>query len=137
MVDGMIYINTSLFAALSVLHVYWAFGGKWRSKSSIPTKRGTNHPLFEARIVGTLIIGVGLLLFAAVSMANMLMADSKTINVLTYCIAIIFFIRTVGDFKYVGVFKKVKGTGFANADTKFYVPLCAYISISSFYIAAF
>jgi hypothetical protein len=44
--------------------------------------------------------------------------------------AAVFFARTVGDFKYVGLFKKIKGTHFSKYDTWFYSPLCLFLSLS-------
>ena len=49
-------------------------------------------------------------------------------------IGIIMLIRAVGDFKYVGFFKKIKGTIFAQNDTHFYSPLCLLISINALYL---
>jgi hypothetical protein len=37
--------------------------------------------------------------------------------------------RTVGDFKYVGLFKRVRGTPFARLDTLLYSPLCLLLSL--------
>lgn len=52
-----------------------------------------------------------------------------------YSKAVIPQIRAIGDFKYVGVFKKVQRTGFARNDTKIYTPLCVIIATISFLIA--
>ena len=47
-------------------------------------------------------------------------------------IAGVFLVRAIGDFRYVGFFKKIKGTIFANLDTKFYTPLCILLSFNAF-----
>lgn len=41
----------------------------------------------------------------------------------------IFIVRAIGDFKYVGFFKKIKHTAFGQNSTKYYSPLCLIISI--------
>jgi len=46
-----------------------------------------------------------------------------------YILAGLFIIRAIGDFKYVGFTKKLKGTKFALMDTKWYSPLCLGIGI--------
>ncbi len=46
-----------------------------------------------------------------------------------WIIPAIFILRAIGDFKYVGVFKKIKDTEFAKADSKWFVPLCLTIGI--------
>jgi len=45
-----------------------------------------------------------------------------------WLITVVFSLRAVGDFKYIGFFKKVKGTDFANRDTLFYSPICIVIA---------
>ena len=49
-------------------------------------------------------------------------------------IGIVMLVRAVGDFKYVGFFKKIEGTIFAQNDTRYYSPLCLLISLNAFYI---
>jgi hypothetical protein len=49
-----------------------------------------------------------------------------------WIIVLTFLIRAIGDFNYVGFFKKQKKTIFGKADTKFYTPLCLTIAILAF-----
>ena len=51
-----------------------------------------------------------------------------------YFLAGIFILRAIGDFKYVGFFKKVKNTPFAKLDSKFYSPLCLLIGLAFIWI---
>ena len=46
-----------------------------------------------------------------------------------WVIPIIFLLRAIGEFKYVGIFKRVKKTKFGRFDTKLFSPLCLIISI--------
>lgn len=46
-----------------------------------------------------------------------------------YVVASIFLIRAIGDFNYVGFFKKVKATEFAINDTKYFSPLCLFLGV--------
>ena len=43
--------------------------------------------------------------------------------------ALVFLVRSVGDFRYVGFFKHVVGTPFARLDTLLYSPLCLALAI--------
>ncbi|WP_205190355.1 DUF3995 domain-containing protein, partial [Burkholderia sp. LMG 13014] len=45
-------------------------------------------------------------------------------------LALIFAVRAVGDFRYVGFFKRIRGSRFARMDTLYYSPLCAALSLS-------
>ena len=40
-----------------------------------------------------------------------------------------FALRAIGEFKYVGFFKSVKGPGFAWYDTRIYSPLCVLLCL--------
>lgn len=44
-------------------------------------------------------------------------------------IGAIFILRAVGEFKYIGFFKKMKNSQFARLDTKYYSPLCLFIGV--------
>ena len=47
-----------------------------------------------------------------------------------------FLARTVGEFRLVGVFKRVRGTPFATWDTWLFTPLCGLIAAGFFLIAS-
>jgi hypothetical protein len=46
-----------------------------------------------------------------------------------WAIIVIFLVRAIGDFRYVGFFKKYRNTKFGKNDTKYYSPLCLLIGI--------
>jgi hypothetical protein len=133
MITLVIYLNVLIFVLLSALHFYWAFGGKWALASSVP-ELTNKKPLFNPGIFGSLFIAFGLLIFAFITYFQLDIFSiliGEYIDYATVCIALIFFIRAIGDFRYVGLFKKIKGTPFAINDSKIYIPLCLYLSLSS------
>lgn len=46
-----------------------------------------------------------------------------------WCISAVFIARAIGEFKYVGFFRKVRHTKFAKNDQRLYSPLCLAIGI--------
>lgn len=126
-------INFAILTAISAIHVYWAFGGKWGAAAVLPELGG--QKVLKPDIFSTLIVATGLGAMAvlhlhkislfALPLPNWL--DSKGLWVITA----IFFIRAIGDFRYVGFFKKVKNSLFASLDTKYYSPLCLIISLNA------
>jgi hypothetical protein len=48
---------------------------------------------------------------------------------LSYALALGLAARAVGEFKYVGFFKRVRGSKFARLDTLVYSPLCLLLAI--------
>ena len=46
-----------------------------------------------------------------------------------WIVGILFIVRAIGEFTYVGFFKKIRHTRFGQNDTKYYSPLCLLIGI--------
>ena len=46
-----------------------------------------------------------------------------------------FLLRAIGEFRYVGFFKRVRGTRFAFWDTCLFSPLCLGIGLASLWVA--
>ncbi len=49
-------------------------------------------------------------------------------------IPIVFIIRAIGEFHYVGFFKQIKDTDFGQMDTLLFSPLCLVIGLMGFAI---
>jgi hypothetical protein len=45
------------------------------------------------------------------------------------------FARAIGEFKYVGFFKRVRGSRFARRDTLLYSPLCLWLAAGVAFVA--
>ncbi len=138
MITFLIYINAIVFISLSMLHVYWAFGGEIEMDKVIPVIEG-KELAFKPPAAATLLVAAGLLGFAAVMLANLGYFDTfiskKWINYVTWAIGILFLVRAIGDFKYVGFFKKVYNSPFSTLDTRYYSPLCLVIALIAILIA--
>ena len=121
-----------VFIVLGGLHFYWLFGGDWAVGKVIPTK-GNGECLPKIPPIATLVVGVVLVLFALVYLMKSGLLTIQGLNgVINYgywFIPFIFILRAIGDFNYLGFFKKVKHTAFAKADSKVFVPLCLAIGI--------
>ncbi|WBX78201.1 DUF3995 domain-containing protein [Tenacibaculum ovolyticum] len=123
---------------LSIIHFLWSAGVKWGYKAVLPTDEENNLKLKPSKII-TIIVAC-LLAFAAVLYAvkakivTVYFVPNSIVNVGLYIVLVVFFIRSIGDFKYVGFFKKTKNTMFAKNDTKYFSPLCLFLSIISMVI---
>jgi len=131
----LVIINTIIFLFLSGLHVYWAFGGRWAYQGVFPSKLD-NSPLGkQPSKFATLIVAVGLGGFAFITLGATHIFDAWISNrffiIGLWVIAIIFLLRTIGEFKYVGLTKTVKGTLFARRDQQIYTPLTFGITLIS------
>lgn len=124
-------ILSTIFLLIALIHFNWGFGGRWGYDQSIPTNQN-NEKIFNPKTLECFVVGFGLLFFVLIinirinNIANPF--PNWVVNTMMYIIAFIFILRSVGDFKYVGLFKKVKHSVFAKFDNKYYTPLCILIS---------
>lgn len=126
-----------IFLLLSGIHFYWAFGGKWGIDSALPSN-GDGAKVLKPKAVTTIIVGAGLLSFSLFYLikTNLLSINLPSWLLLSagWILPSIFLLRVVGDFKYVGLFKRVKTTKFAKSDTKYFIPLCIFLAVAGFII---
>lgn len=60
---------------------------------------------------------------------------SWTLQYAVAVLAIVFLLRSIGDFRWMGFFKSVRGTRFAVRDTWVYSPLCLLIGLGAWWLA--
>lgn len=128
-------LNITIFFLLAFLHFYWAFGGAKGRNVSIPTD-SNGRKLFNPSFTVTIFIAVGFIFFAAVNLAYQnLMNLATEENYPRYgmlFISIIFLLRTIGDFNYIGLTKTHKQSKFAKMDSLLYIPFCLFLAITHF-----
>ncbi len=118
---------------LAAVHVFWALGGRTGLRSAIP--EGENGQLlFQPRCPVTLAVTFFLLLAAAIVAAQSGMIAPHRLGQLprlaTSLLAALFALRAIGDFRYVGFFKRIRRTRFAYLDSMLYSPLCALLALA-------
>lgn len=65
-----------------------------------------------------------LLRWAAVPMPGSLLAAA------CWVLALLFTARAIGDFRYVGFFKRIRGSRFAALDSAAYSPICFLLGLA-------
>ena len=126
-------ILTSILLIFALLHFYWALGGKFGLDKALPTDKMGNRLLNPSTFM-TYVVGLILLGFTYISYKLHIGETSLWIIRIGWGLAILFFLRVIGDFNVVGLFKKVKNTEFSKYDTWVYVPLCLFISINFLFL---
>jgi len=126
-----------VFVALAVWHfgmVAWPTQGRTGAVPSVDEK-----PLFVPSIAATVVVGLVLLLFAVLVAATAgLVQVGVSPKVLSWaCLALAcgLLARAIGEFKYVGFFKRVRGSRFATLDTVVYSPLCLLLAVGVAWVA--
>jgi len=116
---------------IAAIHLYWAAGGTIWKAGAIPSRGGV--PVLSPSPLSTSLVGVALLGMAAVvgSTAGLLpfFLPAGLLRGASVLLALIFATRAVGEFRYVGFFKRVRGSVFAGRDTYLYSPLCLLLAV--------
>jgi Protein of unknown function (DUF3995) len=118
----------ALLFALGLLHVYWATGGSWGTDVTIPQQDG--KPLFQPPPAGTLLVAIllssaGLVVLGRLAFWGTALPRWPFVAG-TWTLVAVFLGRVVGDFRVVGLFKRLRGTAFAWWDAWLFVPLVCF-----------
>ncbi len=121
-----------IFFVLSGIHFNWAFGGKWGFNDALPTTKSGKRVL-NPRKIDSAIVGIGLLSFCLfylfrTGLVPILFPDWM-LKYIGWIVTLVFLARAIGDFKYVGFFRKVVQTDFSRADARYFSPLCLLIGL--------
>jgi hypothetical protein len=128
----LIGISTAaLLFALGLLHVHWAAIGSWGTDVTIRQQDG--KPLFQpppagTLLVATLLFSAGLVVSGRVGLWGTALPRWPFVAG-TWTVVAVFFGRVVGDFRWFGLFKRLRGTAFAWWDTRLFVPLCLLLAV--------
>jgi hypothetical protein len=119
-----------VFVALALWHFGMALFPPNGVTGAVPSVAG--KPLFVPSTAATVGVGMVLLLFAALVAATgglfPLGVPPKVLSWACMALAVGLLARAVGEFKYVGLFKRVRGSKFARLDTLVYSPLCLLLA---------
>lgn len=125
-------VALSLFA-IAGLHLFWGLGGQWGARATLP-KKADGSLLFRPGIAACFVVAAGLCAMAWQVLAQRGIVTSPLTMAwsvkLHWACAAIFALRCLGDFKYAGLFRRVRGTDFAVMDAKFFTPLCALYAVA-------
>jgi hypothetical protein len=132
MADVAAWLVGGVLFLVSGIHWYWMAGGKMGGSAAIPA-RGSEL-LFRPTRIATGIVA------AAMALAGWFVLElGEVVEQLLFAgwfytyggwaLAGIFLIRSIGEFRWVGFFKRERGTLFAKWDTVLYSPLCLCIGV--------
>ena len=125
-------INFILLLVISAFHFYWIFGGEFGTDAVFPKAKGKENVMpNKALTFGAAII---FFCFGLVYLNHLIDLISFPNKITILVLAIIFLIRAIGEFRYIGFSKTIYNSKFATLDTKYYSPICLLLSLNSFYI---
>ena len=117
---------------LGLIHFNWVIGGEFGFAESLPTnEKGVR--VLNPKKIESFIVGLGLTVFGIFYLQRSGFISINMPNAITvyggWFIPSIFIIRAIGDFNYIGFFKRIKQTNFGKLDSKFFSPLCLLIGV--------
>ena len=144
--DIALMLSAAVLGIAALWHFYWAFGGTKGLIVAVPeTPAGHDGtgggPVFKPSPLATILVAVAITSIAALYAA----IASGTFNATGYtrwaglsagALGLVFIVRAIGDFNYVGFFKRRTGTLFADADSRYFSPLCLFLGASGLLAAA-
>jgi hypothetical protein len=128
----------TVLAALSILHLYWAVGGRWGHAAALPERHG--QPAFRPGAIATLLVAALLATASVLVLGRVGLGPAARLSRLTHVgvwiIAAAFLLRGLGDFRLIGVFRSVRDTRFAWWDRHVYTPLSIVLGATTAIVAA-
>ncbi|HYW55836.1 MAG TPA: DUF3995 domain-containing protein [Polaromonas sp.] len=125
------WLLITVFVLLAIWHFRMALLPTQGASGAVPSVDG--KPLFVPSVASTVAVGVVLLVFAGLvaATADLVQVGLSTsvLSWISYALALGLLARALGEFKYVGLFKRVRGSRFAELDTWVYSPLCLLLAI--------
>lgn len=125
---------TVILTVLGVVHVYWAMGGSAGKAAAVPMRAG--KPVFAPTPFTTIVVAFGLFAMAALNATKIgWIADfgiSSRVRTGLWLTCAVLLLRAIGDFRYVGFFKRHREGRFAKLDTLLYSPLCLFLACMEF-----
>jgi hypothetical protein len=126
-----------VLALLGAIHVFWALGGRTGFVSAIPEVNGERA--FTPTPAASFAVALALFVASALALGRAGAFGSRAPAALfkwpVLAMGLVFLARAVGEFRLVGLFKRVRGTSFARWDTWLFSPLCLGISLGALWLA--
>lgn len=131
MIIPIIIFASGILIAISLWHIYWAFGGKRGLEAVLPKDNGKHalSPGIIATLFVALLVSLAALLLLMRAELIPQLVPSIILNIGIWICVVVFAGRVIGEFNYFGIFKKKRHTSFHKMDTYLYVPLCLFLSI--------
>lgn len=138
MLAPLAWVVASVDVLLAGIHVYWALGGRRGLAGAIPERDG--RPVFQPGPFATAVVAFLLLVSSALvldraGVVGPHVAPPALRRWGAWGIAAALSARAIGDFRYVGFFKQLRGTRFAELDTCLYSPLALVLGFGTGIVA--
>lgn len=125
-------IAIAILVAGATIQMYWALGGRIGAALAQPdTAKGrASRPTATAMLlVATCLVVAADLMLVRVGVFTSKISPNG-VRIACTVLAAGFLIRSIGDFRHVGFFKRVRKSAFARLDTAVYSPVSLFLAIA-------
>ncbi len=138
--DWLLWTSVLVGAAVALtaaaFHVAWAFGSRRGTANVIPqrptpTGDGTWEPAALPAPLLTFAVAVALTTYAGLVIAKATGASAVSLGWLLVAALVVLTARVMGDGRWMGVTKRVRNTGFARADDRYWTPAAAILALGA------
>ena len=127
--------GAAVLAGVSVLHVYWAAGGRRGQHAVVPMSDG--RPLMAPSTSATVTVAAVLATASGLYLGATARWQPRWVyRVGASGAATVLVARAIGDRRYVGFLKRSRDSAFARRDTYLYSPLCTLLAVAGAAAAA-
>ncbi|MDR3044215.1 MAG: DUF3995 domain-containing protein [Desulfovibrio sp.] len=128
------FVATVCLAAITLLHGAWVLGSTLWLDRVIPRTPDSvgGRPLFAPSrgLTGVVTLAFALLaLLPGLTLGWLPLPPPRVAPTLCLGAAFVFVVRAIGDFRYCGLFRRIRSTTFARWDARLYTPLCLLLAI--------
>lgn len=123
-----------VLCVLALVHLYWAFGGR----RAVTVAASAHSGARGVRPSRAALVGIAGAFGAAAAVVAMragwidLWRDPPSVRIAAGMVALAFSLRAIGDFRYVGAFKRNGNASvFGFVDTLLCCPLCIALSVAA------
>jgi hypothetical protein len=122
---------------LATVHFYWALCCMEGRPLLVPEIDG--KPVYTPRNTDCLDVGSALMLACVIVAVRGELLHSPMpaawTDTSTFAIGAVLVARAIGDFRYVGFFKRVRDTPFAEWDTRLFSPVSLLLGVATLWVA--
>ncbi len=112
-------------------HIAWALGSPVGSANVLPQDPQSGEVVHRAGTLPTVAVAVLLTGFAGLIVAVVLDVATPWSRWLLVAVLAVLILRVIGDGRWMGITKRVRGTGFAAADDRWWTPAVALLALGA------
>lgn len=133
----VIVVCAAVVSAIAGLaHAAWAVGVRAGSRNVIPQSPASHEPTFRpvgplTFVIAVLLLGFAALIVAYGASASVLEPLGSWPRIALVAGLVVLAARVVGDGRWVGVTKRIRETGFAAADDRWWTPAAALLALGA------